>query len=166
MSYRIRHYSEFLFSVYLKIGWNKCCFALNGTSGIASLYSSHFLCLVYLVLPSTHFIPSLFTLPFTLSCSTSLFLPLTFSFLSPFPASPPYILVFTFSPLHSYQSYLPLFYLIVFPQNYSPCFFPDTFMVAGTKKITRYHTYNDWAFNITKHNLEHRGYCNQEWVTY
>ena len=36
----------------------------------------------------------------------------------------------------------------------------NTYMIAGSKKITRYHLYNDWAFNITKKNMAEVGVMN------
>jgi hypothetical protein len=37
----------------------------------------------------------------------------------------------------------------------------NTYMVSGSNKIIRYHSYNEWAINITKNNLETYGYMNQ-----
>lgn len=33
-------------------------------------------------------------------------------------------------------------------------------MVAGSKKITRYYAYNEWAFNITRRNMQEGGVMN------
>jgi hypothetical protein len=36
----------------------------------------------------------------------------------------------------------------------------NTYMVAGSKKITRYYAYNAWAFNITLRNMQEAGVMN------
>ena len=33
----------------------------------------------------------------------------------------------------------------------------NTYMVAGSKKITRYYAYNDWAFEITQKHMQETG---------